>query len=170
MYRSIQFTYSTSLLLFFNISAAFWYHAIVFFFFLMCDNDVEFSNSSCSSSVISCQRGHPLFLHHSDHPSLLFVSKWLNGDNYNSWCRGIKNLLSAKKKTGFIIGKFKEHNEALNPQEHALWQHCNDMVLSWIPNSLEPELADSVLLWNTPHAVWEDLCERFSLGYTSRIF
>jgi len=44
------------------------------------------------------------------------------------------------------------------------------MVLSWILNSLEPELADSVLSCNTPHAIWEDLRERFSLGNAPCIF
>ena len=44
------------------------------------------------------------------------------------------------------------------------------MVLSWMLNSLEPELADSVLCCTTPHAVWEDLRERFALGNAPRIF
>jgi len=82
----------------------------------------------------------------------------------------MKISLSAKNKTGFITSKIKEPHEASNPEEHALWQRCNDMVLSWILNSLEPELADSVLSCNTPHDIWEDLCERFSLGNAPRIF
>jgi hypothetical protein len=82
----------------------------------------------------------------------------------------MKISLSAKNKTGFITGKIKEPHEASNPEEHALWQRCNDMVLSWILNSLEPELADSVLSCNTPHAIWEDLHERFSLGNAPCIF
>ena len=44
------------------------------------------------------------------------------------------------------------------------------MVLSWILNALEPDLADSVLSCVTPYAVWEDLRERFALGNAPRIF
>ena len=44
------------------------------------------------------------------------------------------------------------------------------MVLSWILNSLEPKLADSVLSCDTPHAIWKDLHERFSLGNAPCIF
>jgi len=135
----------------------------------MAANDIDFLSSGDSSSAPSTL-GSPLFLHHSDHPSLLLVSKRLNGDNYNSWHRAMKISLSAKNKTGFITGKIKEPHEASNPEEHALWQRCNDMVLSWILNSLEPELADSVLSCNTPHAIWEDLREKFSLGNAPRIF
>jgi hypothetical protein len=48
----------------------------------------------------------------------------------------MKISLSAKNKTGFITSKIKEPHKALNPEEHTLWQRCNDMVLSWILNSV----------------------------------
>nr|XP_011467147.1 PREDICTED: uncharacterized protein LOC105352268 [Fragaria vesca subsp. vesca] len=112
----------------------------------------------------------PFFLHHSDHPGLILISKRLNGDNYHSWCRAMRISLSAKNKTGFITDKIKEPNATSKPDEHALWRRCNDMVLSWILNSIEPELADSVLSCNTPHAIWEDLRERLSLGNAPRIY
>ena len=135
----------------------------------MAANDIDFLSSGDLSSVPSTF-GSLLFLHHSDHHGLLLVSKRLNGDNYNSWHRAMKISLSGKNKTYFITGKIKEPHEASNPEEHALWQRYNDMVLSWILNSLELELADFVLSCNTPYAIWEDLCERFSLGNAPRIF
>nr|XP_011463599.1 PREDICTED: uncharacterized protein LOC105351318 [Fragaria vesca subsp. vesca] len=115
------------------------------------------SNSGSSSSVD--ESTNPLFLHHSNHPGLLLVSKKLTSDNYNSWCRAMPISLSAKNKTGFITGKIKEPSTIINPDEHALLQRCNDMVLSWILNSLEPDLANSVLSCTTPYAIWEDLRE-----------
>ncbi|KAL6206049.1 hypothetical protein ACLB2K_023300 [Fragaria x ananassa] len=134
----------------------------------MAIEDGIFSSSSCNSS--NDESANPFFLHHSDHPGLVLVSKRLNGDNYTSWCRVMRISLSAKNKTGFITGKIKEPSETSNPDDHALWQRCNDMVLSWIINSLEPDLANSVLSCMTPHVVWEDLRERFSLGNAPRIF
>jgi hypothetical protein len=38
------------------------------------------------------------------------------------------------------------------------------------PKFSEPELDDYVLSCNTPHAIWEDLRERFSLGNAPCIF
>ncbi|KAL6199954.1 hypothetical protein ACLB2K_029736 [Fragaria x ananassa] len=134
----------------------------------MAIEDEIFSSSSGNSS--NDESANPFFLHHSDHPGLVLVSKRLNGDNYTSWCRATRISLSAKNKTGFITGKIKEPSETSNPDDHSLWQRCNDMVLSWIINSLEPDLADLVLSCTTPHAVWEDLRERFSLGNAPRIF
>lgn len=127
-------------------------------------------SSTILSGSSSDDSANPLFLHHSDHPGLLLVSKKLTGDNYNSWCRAMRISLSAKNKIGFITGTIKEPSAVLEPDEHALWQRCNDMVLSWMLNSLEPELADSVLCCTTPYAVWEDLRERFALGNAPRIF
>ncbi|KAL6191751.1 hypothetical protein ACLB2K_038141 [Fragaria x ananassa] len=62
----------------------------------------------------------PLFLHHSNHPGLILISKRLNGDNYHSWCRAMRISLSAKNKTGFIIDKIKEPKATSKPDEHAL--------------------------------------------------
>jgi hypothetical protein len=48
-----------------------------------------------------------------------------------------------------------------NPK-YSLWQRCNDMVLSWILNSLNQELANNVFYMETPSKIWLDLQERFS--------
>lgn len=46
--------------------------------------------------------------------------------------------------------------------KHSLWQRDNDTVLSWILNSLNQELANSVLYVETPSEL--DLEERCSQG------
>ncbi|CAI9778608.1 unnamed protein product [Fraxinus pennsylvanica] len=68
--------------------------------------------------------------------------------------------LSAKNKMGFIKGTIPIPSK--NDSKHQAWQRCNDMVLSWILNSLSPELASSVLYLETPSEIWTDLQERFS--------
>ena len=44
------------------------------------------------------------------------------------------------------------------------------MILSWILNSITPELADSVIYSTTAQEVWEDLRDRFSQSNVPRIF
>jgi FtsZ-binding cell division protein ZapB len=44
------------------------------------------------------------------------------------------------------------------------------MVHSWIINTLNPEISDSVIYYSTAHEVWEDLHERFSQSNAPRIF
>ncbi|RVW27296.1 Retrovirus-related Pol polyprotein from transposon TNT 1-94 [Vitis vinifera] len=87
---------------------------------------------------------NPYFLHHSDHPGMVLVSKPLNGDNYSTWCRAMTISLNAKSKLGFVDGTTTMLSATDKPDEHASWKKCNDMILSWILNSLSQDLADSI--------------------------
>jgi len=44
------------------------------------------------------------------------------------------------------------------------------MVHSWIINTLNPEISDSVIYYSTAHEVWEDLHDRFSQSIAPRMF
>ena len=88
---------------------------------------------------------NPYFPHHSDHPGMVLVSKPLNGDNYSTWCRAITISLNAKSKFGFIDGTTTMLSATAKPDDYALWKKCNDMILSWILNSLTQDLANSVI-------------------------
>ncbi|KAJ4728985.1 Retrovirus-related Pol polyprotein from transposon TNT 1-94 [Melia azedarach] len=113
-----------------------------------------------STSVID--PSDPLFIYASDHPSMILVLKVLDGTNYAMWRRSMLVSLSAKNKLGFIKGTIPTPSES--DAKYLLWQRCNDMVLSWILNSLNEELANSVLYVETPSEIWLDLQERFSQG------
>ncbi|WKA11562.1 hypothetical protein VitviT2T_029049 [Vitis vinifera] len=101
---------------------------------------------------------NPYFTHHSDHPGLVLISKSLNGDNYSAWKRAMILALNSKNKLGFVNGSIKAPSEEIDPEGYATWSRCNDMVHSWIVNTLNPEIADSVIYYSTAHEVWEDLC------------
>ncbi|KAH9717541.1 hypothetical protein KPL71_021864 [Citrus sinensis] len=105
---------------------------------------------------------NPYFLHYSDHPGMVLVSKPLNGDNYSTWCRAMTISLNAKSKLGFIDGTTTMPSATAKPDECASWKKCNDMILSWILNSLTQDLADNVIFSSTAQEVWEDLRDRFS--------
>ncbi|GJW51676.1 cysteine-rich receptor-like protein kinase 8 [Tanacetum coccineum] len=52
---------------------------------------------------------HPLFLHQTDHPRLILISKKLNGsNNYSSWKRSMVIALNAKNKMKLVTGEFPE--------------------------------------------------------------
>jgi hypothetical protein len=99
----------------------------------------------------------PFLLYHSDHPGLVLVSKPLNGDNYSTWCRSMTLSLNAKNKLGFIHGTIQIPSAKSQPNDYASWKRCNDMILSWILNSITPELANSVIYSTIALEVWEDL-------------
>jgi len=112
----------------------------------------------------------PYFTHYSDHPGLILISKPLNGDNYSTWKRAMTLALNSKNKLGFVNGSIKAPSEEINHEEYAAWSRCNDMVHSWIINTLSPEISDSVIYYSTAHKVWEDLHERFSQSNAPCIF
>ena len=78
--------------------------------------------------------------------------------------------LNAKSKIGFIDGTTTMSSATTKPDDYASWKKCNDMVLSWILNSLTQDLADSVIFSTTSQAVWEDLRDSFSQSNAPRIF
>ncbi|KAF7151798.1 hypothetical protein RHSIM_Rhsim02G0046700 [Rhododendron simsii] len=105
----------------------------------------------------------PIYIHPSDHPGLILVPKVLDGTNYAMWRRSMTLVsLSAKNKLGFIKGTIPTPSEI--DAAHLAWQRCNDMVLSWIFNSLSLDLTNSVLYVETPSEIWADLQERFLQG------
>ena len=108
----------------------------------------------------------PFFIHASDHPSMTLLPKFLDGTNYAMWRRSMLTSLSAKNKLGFVNGTISTLGES--DPKYLLWQRCNYMVLSWILNSLNQELANNVLYVETPSEIWldlQDLCIIYSLRY-----
>ncbi|XP_022030483.1 uncharacterized protein LOC110931392 [Helianthus annuus] len=65
---------------------------------------------------------NPLFLHPSDHPGMILVSKQFDGTGFGSWKRAMSIALSAKNKFGFVDGSV---TISTNP---SLWSRCNDML------------------------------------------
>lgn len=126
----------------------------------------DVSKSESSKADVS----NPFFLHHSDHPGLILVSKQLNGDNYSTWLRAMNIALNTKNKLGFVNGAIKPPSAEKFPHDYATWSRCNDMIHSWIVNSIAPEIFDSVIYYTTAREVWEDLRERFSQSNAPRIF
>jgi hypothetical protein len=111
------------------------------------------------------------FTHHSDNPSLMLISKPLNGDNYSVWRRAMTMALNSKNKLGFVNGTIKPPPEETDSDSYTTWSRCNDVVHSWIINTLIPEITDNVIYnYTTAHEVWEDLHERFSESNAPRIF
>lgn len=69
--------------------------------------------------------------------------------------------LSAKNKIRFIDGSIKQLGDAL-ATESQQWNRCNDMVKSWLLNSISKELSLSVIYCKLASEIWVDLKERLS--------
>ena len=111
----------------------------------------------------------PYFLHHSDSPGMILVSQLLNGDNYSSWSRSMSIALSVKNKLGFVDGTIVKPSGTdlllLNS-----WVRNNNIVISWILNSVSKEISASILFSDSAVEIWNDLRERFQQSNGPRIF
>jgi len=72
------------------------------------------------------------------------------------------HALTAKNKVGFINGSVKAPSEEDQPVEYALWNRCNNMILSWLKHSVELDLFKGVIHAKTACQVWEDFKDQFS--------
>lgn len=91
-----------------------------------------------------------------------------NGEDFESWKITVLIALSSKKKIGFIDGKVSRpaDNSPLRPH----WQRCNDLVTSWILNSLHKDISGSVLYCSSAQEMWKELMERFGQTNKAKLF
>ncbi|KAF8401062.1 hypothetical protein HHK36_014365 [Tetracentron sinense] len=118
------------------------------------------SQSNASLQDKSIPDSSNLFsLHHSDNPRTVLVSQHLIGDNYPTWNRAMSTALNAKNKYCFVDGSIDI--PLPTSTDFSAWKRCNDMVKSWLLNSLSQEISDSVIYASSAKEIWEDLQEPY---------
>ncbi|PNX55491.1 hypothetical protein L195_g049120 [Trifolium pratense] len=75
--------------------------------------------------------------------------------------------LRAKNKFGFVDGTLTCPKKA---DDISKWRRCNDMVASWILNSVSTEIRPSILYAETAAQIWTDLKDRFSQSNAPKIY
>ncbi|XP_075098036.1 uncharacterized protein LOC142175352 [Nicotiana tabacum] len=108
-----------------------------------------------AAGIALLDSSHPLYLHPSDSPGMPLVNTVFNGKGYGGWRRGILIALSTKNKVGFIDGTLIQPK--ISYDTFKSWARCNDMIISWLLNSLSKEIAESVLYSKTAKDIWNEL-------------
>ncbi|XP_071713661.1 uncharacterized protein [Rutidosis leptorrhynchoides] len=126
-------------------------------------NTEDISSGDVNSS------NHPLYLHQNDHPGLILISRKLSGsENYGNWKRSMMIALNAKNKLKFVTGEFKEPDKDSNII--SLWERNNDMIISWILNTVTDEICNSLNFVNSIYNLWHELQEHYSQIDAHRIY
>ncbi|XP_073116149.1 uncharacterized protein [Elaeis guineensis] len=122
-----------------------------------------------SSSTLNAAHdpASPYFISPSENPGNALVTSLLKGPNYPAWRRAIITALRAKRKIWFVDGTLARPIDGL--RNHFLWDTCNSMMMSWIYNSVVPEIYDSISFFESARDIWVDLEERYSQGNAHRI-
>ncbi|XP_071738937.1 uncharacterized protein [Rutidosis leptorrhynchoides] len=102
---------------------------------------------------------HPLYFHQNDHPGLILISKKLTGsENYGSWKRSMMIALNEKNKLKIVTKEYSEPSRDSNLRP--LWERNNDMIISWILNTVTDEISNSLNF--VASGLWSELQEHYS--------
>ncbi|XP_069149155.1 uncharacterized protein [Solanum lycopersicum] len=130
---------------------------------------VEAAASMSEGSVTSGSNTNGvLYVHPSDNPGMMLVPVQFDGIGYRSWRKGVMRALSVKNKLGFVDGSCEKPNNNLSQLRQ--WQRCDDMVTSWILNSLIKEVSDSVEYVSNSAELWKELEDRYDQTNGAKLY
>ncbi|XP_070035543.1 uncharacterized protein [Nicotiana tomentosiformis] len=107
-------------------------------------------------------------MHPSESAGSTLVPVVFDGTGYRSWRRGVLRGLSVKNKVGFITGKCKKPDS--DHPTFGQWERCDDMVTSWILNSLSKDLADSLQYVVDAKELWQELEDRYDQTNGAKLY
>ena len=120
------------------------------------------------SSAINEELNSPLYMHRSDNPGASLVQVPFDGVGYRSWKRSVLRVLLVKNKLGFINGDCRRPNPGT--PRFRQWGRCDDMVTSWILNSLSKEIAESVEYVSDSFELWKELEDRYDQTNGAKLY
>ncbi|GKB56175.1 putative RNA-directed DNA polymerase, partial [Tanacetum coccineum] len=100
---------------------------------------------------------------------MILISKKLTGsENYTMWKRSMMIALSARNKIKLINGEFKEPD--VSSPIRSYWERANDMVISWILNTVSEQISNNLNFVNSAHSLWHQLHDHYSQLDGHRIY
>ncbi|CAB4285979.1 unnamed protein product [Prunus armeniaca] len=127
--------------------------------------DNPFGSEAESSQVLSS-----LNLSEVDvNPNQRLSSVFLNEFNYLPWSRAVSLALKGRSKLGFINGSI-EVPDASSPSYES-WLSKDQLVMSWLLNSMERKLAEIFSYSESSFKLWETVKEMYgSQNNVARVF
>ncbi|KAF9665995.1 hypothetical protein SADUNF_Sadunf16G0182900 [Salix dunnii] len=114
-------------------------------------------------------QNNPYRLDNSDTSVLRLVTDPLTIKNYITWARAMRRVLGAKNKLGFVDGSITKPSDPNDPLLESC-ERCNDMIVSWIHNSVSPSMKSFFILADNAYEIWNELCERLTQHNRPQIF
>ncbi|XP_023638865.1 uncharacterized protein LOC111830613 [Capsella rubella] len=115
------------------------------------------------------QYDNPYYLKNNDHAGLILVSDRLTtASDFHSWKRSVMMALNVRNKLGFVNGTIVKPAE--DHRDYGAWTRCNDIVSTWLMNSVSKKIGQSLLFIPTDEGIWNNILSRFKQGDAPRIF
>jgi hypothetical protein len=110
----------------------------------------------------------PYYVHPSDGPHSVAIKPQLNTSNYQAWARAMRRGLGGKNKYQFVDGTIPP--PTFDDLNFSAWERCNNLIHSWIMNSVSDNIAQSIVYIDNVSDVWNELKERFSKADRIRVW
>ena len=82
----------------------------------------------------------------------------LNGQNYLKWSQFVRTFLKGKGKLSHLLGTGPKPEDP----KFAAWDEEDSMVMSWLWNSMMPEVSDTCMFLTTSREIWESCRQTYS--------
>lgn len=89
----------------------------------------------------------------------LITTHKLNGNNYIQWSQSVRMFICGKGKDEFLSSQNEQPK--ITDLEFQKWK-VDNMVMSWLINSMTNEIGENFLLYETAHRFWDVVKETFS--------
>ncbi|KAL4561341.1 hypothetical protein LXL04_033506 [Taraxacum kok-saghyz] len=108
----------------------------------------------------------PFYLGPQDRPGDFITPTKLRGDNYEDWAGDIQTALEARRKFDFLNGTI---TAPVPPCTQSDWHTINAMLISWIMNTINPEVKCYLSKYRDAKKLWDTLKSRFAVVNGPRI-
>ncbi|XP_073045313.1 uncharacterized protein [Primulina eburnea] len=108
----------------------------------------------------------PFFLSSQDRPGDLITPVRLRHDNYDEWARSVRLALLSRRKFGFVDGTITEPRAPFTMED---WLTIHSMLVSWLMNTMDPEVKSTISFYDDAELLWSELRARFSVVNGPRI-
>ncbi|RYE03343.1 MAG: hypothetical protein EOP33_09685, partial [Rickettsiaceae bacterium] len=88
------------------------------------------------------------------------TSHKLNGHNFLQWSQSVLMFISGRGKDDYLTGVAT--SPVIEDPTFKSWKAENSMVMSWLINSMLPEIGETFLLYRTAAEIWQAAREIFS--------
>ena len=129
----------------------------------------QLPDSGDSSRYHADKYENPYYLHNTDHLGLVLVSDRLTtAAEFHSWRRSVRMALNVRNKLGFIDGTIPK--PLSTHRDYGAWSRCNDIVATWLMNSVSKKIGQSLLFISTAEGIWNNLISRFKQDDAPRVY
>ncbi|KAI9198462.1 hypothetical protein LWI28_016256 [Acer negundo] len=117
--------------------------------------------SETSKTITTAQSEEVIFGDHGGKPSELqniHPTYRLNGQNYLKWSQMVQTFLKGKGKLSHLLGTGPQKGDP----KFEDWDEKESLVMSWLWNSMTPEISDTCMFLTTAKDIWESTRQTYS--------